>query len=112
MTDRAVRSPVVPMPSFLPKSRLSTEPRPRWFWISSLSLLLLGTVFFGMSLVVGDRNSRLFLAVTPAILVCALALHSYYLLHAGRERHAVADAFCATDREPNQKSLSYWFAVP
>lgn len=99
MTDRAVRSPLVPMASFFPKTHLPTEPPPRWFWISSLSLLLLGIVFFGMSLVVGQRNSRLFLAVIPVILVCALALHSYYLLHAGRERHAVADAFYATDRE-------------
>jgi PAS domain S-box-containing protein len=54
---------------------------------------------FALSLVVGDRQSHLFLAVIPVILVCALALHAYYLLHAGRERHAVADAFYAADRE-------------
>jgi PAS domain S-box-containing protein len=87
------------MAPFLPKTRLPTEPPPRWFWISSLSLLLLGIVFFASSLVVGDRQSRLFLAVIPVILVCALALHAYYLLHAGRERHAVANAFYVTDRE-------------
>lgn len=75
------------MASFLPKTRLPAEPPPRWFWISSLSLLLLGIVFFALSLVVGDRQSRLFLAVIPVILICALALHAYYLLHAGRERH-------------------------
>jgi PAS domain S-box-containing protein len=75
------------MASFLPKTRLPAEPPPRWFWISSLSLLLLGIVFFALSLVVGDRQSRLFLAVIPVILVCALALRAYYLLHAGRERH-------------------------
>jgi len=75
------------MTSFLPKTRLPTEPPPRWFWISSLSLLLLGIVFFALSLLVGNRESRLFLAVIPVILVCALALHAYYLLHAGRERH-------------------------
>jgi PAS domain S-box-containing protein len=89
----------MPMAPFLPKSRLPTEPPPRWFWIGSLSLLLLGIVFFTLSLVVGNRQSRLFLAVIPIILVCALALHAYYLLHAGRERHAVADAFYVTDRE-------------
>jgi PAS domain S-box-containing protein len=76
------------MSPFLRKTRLPTEPPPRWFWISSLSLLLLGIIFFALSLVVGDRQSRLFLAVIPFILVCALALHAYYLLHAGRERHA------------------------
>jgi len=87
------------MPTFLPKTRLPTEPPPRWFWITSLSLLLLGIVFFALSLIVGDRQSRLFLAVIPIILVCALALHAFYLLHAGRERHAAADAFYVTDRE-------------
>jgi PAS domain S-box-containing protein len=76
------------MAPFLAKSRLPTEPPPRWFWISSLSLLLLGIVFFALSLLVGNRESRLFLAVIPVILVCTLALHAYYLLHAGWERHA------------------------
>ena len=75
------------MAPFLPKTRLPAEPPPRWFWISSLSLLLLGIVFFALSLIVSDRQSRLFLEVIPVILVCALALHAYYLLHAGRERH-------------------------
>jgi PAS domain S-box-containing protein len=42
---------------------------------------------FALSLVVADQQSRLFLAVIPFILVCTLALHAYYLLHAGRERH-------------------------
>jgi len=87
------------MAPFLPKTRLPTEPPPWWFWISSLSLLLLGILFFAMSLVAGDRQPRLFLAVIPIILVCALALHAYYLLHAGRERHAAADVFYVTDRE-------------
>jgi PAS domain S-box-containing protein len=77
------------MTPFLPKRSLPAEPPPRWFWISSLTLLLLGIGFFAMSLVVGDRSARLFLAVIPIILVCALALHAYYLLRAGRERHAV-----------------------
>jgi|HubBroStandDraft_2_1064218.scaffolds.fasta_scaffold00184_20 PAS domain S-box-containing protein len=79
------------MASFLPETRLPTKPPPRWFWITSLSLLLLGIVFFALSLVVADQQSRLFLAVIPLILVCTLALHAYYLLHAGRERH-VAEA--------------------
>jgi PAS domain S-box-containing protein len=87
------------MAPFLSKTRLPTEPPPRWFWLSSLSLLLLGIAFFGLSLLVGDRQSRLFLAVIPLILVCALALHAHYLLRAGRERHDVADAFYATERE-------------
>lgn len=78
------------MASFLPKTLLPTEPPPRWFWITSLSLLLLGIVFFALSLVVADQQSRLFLAVIPFILVCTLALHAYYLLHAGRERHVAA----------------------
>ena len=76
------------MGSFLPKTRLPTKPPPRWFWIASQSLLLLGIVFFALSLVVADRQSRLFVAVIPLILICTLALHAYYLLHAGRERHA------------------------
>lgn len=75
------------MASFLPKTRLPTEPPPRWFWISSLSLLLLGIVFFALSLLLADRQSRIFLAVIPFILVCTLALHAYHLLHAGSERH-------------------------
>jgi PAS domain S-box-containing protein len=75
------------MVSFPPNARLPKEPPPRWFWITSLSLLFLGIAFFGFSLVVDDRQSRLFLAVIPIILVCALALHAYYLLHAGKERH-------------------------
>ena len=87
------------MAPFLSNASLPAKPPPRWFWISSLSLLLLGIASFALSLVVGNRQSRLFLAVIPLILVCALALHAYYLLHAGRERHAVADAFFATDRE-------------
>jgi len=87
------------MAPFLAKSRLPTEPPPRWFWISSLSLLMLGIAFFALSLVVNNQQSRLFLAVIPIILICALALHSYYLLRAGRERHDVADAFYATERE-------------
>jgi len=74
------------MTSFLPKTRLPAEPPPRWFWIGSFSLLLLGVVFFTLSLVVADQQSRMFLAVIPFILVCTLALHAYYLLHAGRER--------------------------
>jgi PAS domain S-box-containing protein len=78
------------MASFLPKTLLPTEPPPRWFWISSFFLLLLGIVFFALSLVVADQQSRLFLAVIPFILVCTLALHAYYLLHAGRERHVAA----------------------
>jgi PAS domain S-box-containing protein len=78
------------MASFLPKTHLPTEPPPRWFWITSLSLLILGIVFFALSLVVADQQSRLFLAVIPFILVCTLALHAYYLLHAGRERHVAA----------------------
>jgi PAS domain S-box-containing protein len=77
----------MPMTSFLPSTRLPTKPPPRWFWITSLSLLLLGIVFFALSLVVADQQSRLFLAVIPLILVCTLALHAYYLLHTGRERH-------------------------
>jgi PAS domain S-box-containing protein len=76
------------MAPFLPKTHLPTEPPPGWFWISSLSLLVLGIVFFALSLVVSNRQSRFFLAVIPIVLVCALALHTYYLLHAGRERHA------------------------
>jgi len=75
------------MTSLLPKTVLPTEPPPRWFWITSLSLLLLGIVFFALSLVVAEQQSRLFLAVIPFILVCTLALHAYYLLHAARERH-------------------------
>jgi len=86
------------MTSFLPKTRLPTEPPPRWFWITSLSLLLLGIVFFALSLVVADRQSRLFLAVIPFILVCTLALHAYYLLHAGRERY-VAEASLRQSQE-------------
>ncbi len=82
-----VRSLLMPMASFLPKTRLPTEPPPRWFWIGSLSLLVSGIVFFALSVVVSDRQSRLFLAVIPLILVCTLVLHAYYLLHAGRERH-------------------------
>jgi PAS domain S-box-containing protein len=78
------------MASFLPKTLLPTEPPPRWFWITSLSLLILGIVFFALSLVVADHQSRLFLAVIPFILVCTLALHAYYLLHTGRERHVAA----------------------
>jgi PAS domain S-box-containing protein len=78
------------MASFLPKTLLPTEPPPRWFWITSLSLLILGIVFFALSLVVADQQSRLFLAVIPFILVCTLALHAYHLLHAGRERHVAA----------------------
>lgn len=74
------------MALFLPKTRLPTEPPPRWFWISSFLLLLLGIVFFALSLVVGDPQSRMFLAVIPFILVCTLALHAYHLLHTGRER--------------------------
>lgn len=77
------------MAPFLPETRFPTGPPPRWFWIGSLSLLVLGIAFFALSLIVGDRQSRLFLAVVPAILICALALHAYYLFHAGRERHAV-----------------------
>jgi PAS domain S-box-containing protein len=76
----------MPMASFLPKTLLPTEPPPRWFWITSLSLLILGIVFFALSLVVPDHQSRLFLAVIPFILVCTLALHAYHLLHTGRER--------------------------
>jgi PAS domain S-box-containing protein len=75
------------MASFLPKTLLTTEPPPRWFWITSLSLLILGIVFFALSLVVPDHQSRLFLAVIPFILVCTLALHAYHLLHTGRERN-------------------------
>ncbi|MGB2628728.1 MAG: PAS domain S-box protein [Candidatus Acidiferrum sp.] len=56
-------------------------------------------MFFAFSLIAADRQSRVFLAVIPIILVCALALHAYYLFHAGRERHAIADAFYVTDRE-------------
>jgi PAS domain S-box-containing protein len=77
----------MPMAPFFPKPRFPNEPPPRWFWISSLSLLLLGIAFFALSLVVGDGQSRLFLAVIPAILLCTLALHAYYLMHAGKERH-------------------------
>lgn len=75
------------MASVLPKTLLPTKPPPRWFWIASLSLLLFGIVFFALSLVVADQQSRLFLAVIPFVLLCTLALHAYYLLHAGRERH-------------------------
>jgi PAS domain S-box-containing protein len=87
---------MTPFPS---KSRLPAEPPPRWFWVSSLFLLVLGIALFALSLVVNDRQSRLFLGVIPIILICALALHTYYLLRAGRERHDVADAFYATERE-------------
>src|ERR1700751_1238751 len=80
----------MPMASFLPKTVLPTAPPPRWFGIPSLFLLILGTVFFALSLVVADHQSRLFLAVIPFILVCTLALHAYYLLHAGRQRHVAA----------------------
>jgi PAS domain S-box-containing protein len=76
------------MGSFLPKTRLPTKPPPRWFWIASQSLLSLGIVFFALSLLVADRQSRLFVAVIPFLLVCTLGLHAYYLLRAGRERHA------------------------
>ncbi len=86
------------MASFLPKTLSPTEPPPRWFWITSLSLLLLGIVFFALSLVVADQQSRLFLAVIPFILLCTLALHAYYLLHAGRERH-VAEASLRQSQE-------------
>ncbi len=75
------------MPPFLRKTHLPTEPPPRWFWISSFVLLLLGIVFFALSLVVGDPQSRMFLTVIPFILVCTLALHAYHLLHTGRERN-------------------------
>ena len=75
------------MGSFLPKTRLPTKPPPRWFWIASQSLLLLGIGFFALSLLVADQQSRLFVAVIPFVLICTLALHAYYLLHAGRERH-------------------------
>ncbi|MGB2678538.1 MAG: PAS domain-containing protein [Candidatus Acidiferrum sp.] len=77
---------------------MPTEPPPRWFWITSLSLLILGIVFFALSLVVADQQSRLFLAVIPFILVCTLALHAYYLLHAGKERQ-VADASLRQSQE-------------
>jgi PAS domain S-box-containing protein len=77
----------MPMAPFLRKTLLPTEPPPRWFWIGSLSLLISGIAFFALSLVVADRQSRLFLAVIPLILICTLVLHAYYLLHAGRERH-------------------------
>jgi PAS domain S-box-containing protein len=30
----------------------------------------------------------MFLAVLPVVLICTLALHAYYLLHTGKERHA------------------------
>jgi PAS domain S-box-containing protein len=86
------------MAPFLLKTRLPTEPPPRWFWITSLSLLVLGIVFFALSLVAADQQSRLFLAVIPFILVCTLALHAYYLLHAGRERH-VAEVSLRQSRE-------------
>jgi PAS domain S-box-containing protein len=76
------------MAPFLPKTHLPTEAPPRWFWIASLSLLVSGIIFFAMSLVVADRESRIFLAVLPIILVCTLALHAYYLLDTGRERYA------------------------
>ena len=76
------------MTPFLLKTHLPTEAPPRWFWIGSLSLLVSGIVFFALSLVVVDRVSRMFLEVLPIILVCTLALHAYYLLHTGKERHA------------------------
>jgi hypothetical protein len=76
----------MPMAPFLPKTHLPTEPPPRWFWISSLSLLLLGVAFFVLSLIVSNRESRLFLAVIPVVLVCALALHTYHLLNAEKQR--------------------------
>lgn len=80
------------MTAFFSKSRFPTKPPPRWFWISSLSLLLLGIAFFVLSLVVGARESRFFVAIIPVVLVGALLLHAYYLLHAGRD-------FYTTDRE-------------
>jgi PAS domain S-box-containing protein len=88
----------MPMAPFLPKTHLPTEAPPRWFWIASLSLLVSGIVFFALSLLVADRQSRMFLAVLPVILVCTLALHAYYLLHTGRERHA-AEASLRQSRE-------------
>jgi PAS domain S-box-containing protein len=87
------------MAPFLPNTRPPLEPPPRWFWISSLSLLISGIAFFALSMLVNNQKSRLFLGVIPIILVCALALHAFYLLSAGRERHRVADAFFATERE-------------
>ena len=87
MHGSSVSSSRIPMASFLPKTLLTTEPPPRWFWITSLSLLILGIVFFALSLVVPDHQSRLFLAVIPFVLVCTLALHAYHLFHTGRERN-------------------------
>lgn len=87
------------MTLFLSKTRFPTKPPPRWFWISSLSLLLLAIAFFFLSLVVSDRESQLFLSVIPVVLVGALVLHAYYLLRAGQERHEEAIAFYVTDRE-------------
>jgi PAS domain S-box-containing protein len=87
------------MAPFFRKTRLPAEPLPRWFWMISLFLLLVGIALFSLSLVVDNRESRLFLALIPIILLCPLVLHAYYWLRAGRERHAVAHAFYATERE-------------
>jgi PAS domain S-box-containing protein len=86
------------MDPFLPKTSFPAKPPPRWFWTGSFSLLLLGIAFFALSLVVGDRQSRFFLAVIPVILVGTLALHTYCLLYAGRERH-VTEASLRHSRE-------------
>jgi PAS domain S-box-containing protein len=88
----------MPMAPFLRKTLLPTEPPPRWFWIGSLSLLVSGIALFALSLVVGDRQSRLFLAVIPLILICTLVLHAYYLLHAGRQRY-VTEAWLRQSQE-------------
>lgn len=83
------------MRRFVSNKRYPTQPPPRWFWVSSFSLLLLGISFFVLSLVLPQRESRVFLGVVPIILAAAVALHAYYVFYAGRERHADVNEFAS-----------------
>jgi PAS domain S-box-containing protein len=98
---RRIALPLFPiaMTRFLANSGLPAESPPRWFSSTSLFLLLVGMAFFSLSSLADNRQSLLFLVVIPIVLLGVLALHAYYWLRAGREQHAVADAFYVTERE-------------